>query len=161
MARFTLNRQYDQINEIPNIPCGGAVPVYHDVGMSGRYFGAANPHALHATLVDESSGTDALDFPENGAGAGLRIQWRMPLGPPSQVLTDYAAQHGRVCVGQLEGGIENDIVCVVKRRVVVPEVEPFPWNRFHGTIRPEQCGRYHDFVQKHGPLALWSGRQEV
>src|SRR5687768_11000748 len=123
MARALLDHLLDMDDQGADVGGRGATRIDQDVGMAGGDHGASDAGPLEAALVDQAAGADARDLLEDGAGARLGVQGRVPLAPPLKVLLHDPAHAGLIVRLELEGGGKDDIPAVVEDGVVVAELE--------------------------------------
>src|SRR5215208_1442020 len=76
----------DPRDQGPDVRGGRSSAIHDDVGMAGADDRASDPGPLQSALVDQPPGPYPLDFLEDGPGARLRVERRVALGPPGEVL---------------------------------------------------------------------------
>src|SRR5690606_3942515 len=110
IARLSRDDILHEVNERHHIRRCRPAAIYHDVGVPSRDLGSADAGAFQPALVDQASGADAFDFLEDGPGARLRVQRRVPLSPPLQVCGHDLLHPLVVARRELEGDRQYDVI---------------------------------------------------
>ena len=161
VAKSLLHLLLGNRDQLANVFSGGLSQIDHDVRVNVRNLRVTVAETLQSDLIDQTPGTDTLNFLEDRAGTWVILEPWMLAAAPTEIFLHDAVHDCFVAPLEVESHRERDVPLLMECARVVAELHVVPIDRLSPAIVCQELGRLENFRDEHGPLSRWGRRKKV